>query len=41
MMKPEVPKGGGTCFICKKECKILHYFHNECKQKWEDEVKRD
>jgi len=41
MMKPEIPKGGGTCFICKKECKILHYFHDECRQKWFDEDVRN
>jgi len=37
MLKHEIPKGGGTCFVCKKKCEILHYFHEECKQRWMEE----
>jgi len=39
MVKHEIPKGGGMCFICKQSCKVFHYYHEECKQKWEDEAK--
>ena len=34
MRKPELPKGGGTCFICKEECTLLHYYHKDCKTEW-------
>lgn len=37
MIKHEIPKGGGTCFICKEGCEVYHYYHEECKQKWVDE----
>ena len=37
MIKHEIPKGGGTCFICGEACTILHYYHVECKNKWLEE----
>jgi len=41
MIKHEIPKGGGTCFICKEKCEVYHYFHNECRQKWVDEARKN
>jgi len=37
MIKHEIPKGGGTCFICKEKCTTFHYYHAECKNKWLEE----
>lgn len=40
MMKPELPKGGGTCFICKEKCETYHYYHTKCRDKWMEEGKK-
>jgi len=40
MVKPELPKGGGLCFICKKKCEELWYWHPECRVKYIEDARR-
>jgi len=41
MVKHEIPKGGGTCFICKEKCEVYWYWHPACKEEWMDKGKRE